>query len=129
MGNVGSNVADLEVALATVRERIAKYQRQSIEPSTAVLLGPEDFDGQPRGSAEWASCSTKSAAASVTGPSQLSVNSWRGPSTSRAAASLQRLDRQARWPAPSGKIVLEQSAYAVIVTVPVASTLLSLGRV
>jgi hypothetical protein len=29
----------------------------------------------------------------------------------------------------SGKIVLEQSAYAVIVTVPVASTLLSLGRV
>ena len=63
MGNVGSNVADLEVALATVRERIAKYQRQSIEPSTAVLLGPEDFDGQPRCSAEWASCSTKSAAA------------------------------------------------------------------
>jgi hypothetical protein len=42
MGNGGGNVADLEIALATVRDRIAKYQRQSIgeQDTKAALIVP-----------------------------------------------------------------------------------------
>src|SRR5664280_1897274 len=42
MGNGSGDVADLEVALATVRDRIAKYQRQSIgeQDTKAALIVP-----------------------------------------------------------------------------------------
>ena len=42
MGNGGGNVADLDIALATVRDRIAKYQRQGIgeQDTKAALIVP-----------------------------------------------------------------------------------------